>query len=412
MTKHIKKLSSPIVISGGGLVGLTTAIALAQKGIPITIIDPAPMDIKTQPSFDGRALALSLSSSRLFQKIGVWNHMNEFASPIHDIRVADGHPLKGISPFFVHYDHKALGHEPFGYIVENRYIMSSLHETLKECPSISFIKGKITNFHATKTQTQVFYQENDTEKSISATLLIGADGKFSPTRKIAGINTINTIYKQKAIVCTVEHEYDHQGTAVELFLPNGPFAMLPMTHHRSNIVWSENPDVADFLTQGDESLFVRELQKRFGTWLGEFKVVGPRFTYPLSLSLAERYTDNRFILIGDAAHSIHPIAGQGFNMGIRDIAALEETLTPLYEAGIDFGQSTHLKQYEQWRYFDNKTLASICHALLFLFSNDNKTLRIARNAGFATVESMLPLKKIFMKHAMGILGDMPRLFKP
>ncbi|WP_259781775.1 UbiH/UbiF/VisC/COQ6 family ubiquinone biosynthesis hydroxylase [Aestuariispira ectoiniformans] len=398
-----------VLIAGGGLVGMTLGCALASAGLDVAVIDREKAVTQLAGEYDGRASAISFGSAQVFKGIGLWSYLEKDASPIWDIRVADGHPLRGVSPLFLHYDHTDIGEEAFGYIIENRMTRVALHKLAETLPNLTLVAP-----HAVERLDRLpGYAEAvlDNGETIRAELAVACDGKFSPIRDAAGIKQTEWKYDQTAIVCTVAHERDHQGTAVELFLPGGPFAMLPMTEGRSNIVWSENKAlVQDYLKLDDEA-FLAELSTRFGDWLGEIKLVGPRFAYPLSLSMASTYIDDRLALAGDAGHAIHPIAGQGYNMGIRDVAALAEVLVDARRVGMDLGSRMTLENYEKWRRFDNVLLASVCDGLLRLFSNDIDALRTVRDLGLAAVDKLPPVKKFLMHHAMGVVGELPRLVR-
>lgn len=398
-----------IVIAGGGLVGMTLGCALAQAGLDVAVIDRERAVTQLAGEYDGRASAISYGSAQVFKGIGLWPYLEKDASPIWDIRVADGHPLRGVSPLFLHYDHTDIGDDPFGYIIENRVTRVGLHKLAETLPNLTLIAP-----HAVERLDRLpGYAEAvlDNGETVRAELAVACDGKFSPIRNAAGIKLTEWKYDQTAIVCTVAHERDHQGTAVELFLPGGPFAMLPMTEGRSNIVWSENSALVQDYLKLDDDAFLAELSTRFGDWLGEIKLVGPRFAYPLSLSMASTYIDDRLALAGDAGHAIHPIAGQGYNMGIRDVAALAEVLVDARRVGMDLGSRMTLENYEKWRRFDNVLLASVCDGLLRLFSNDIGPVRTARDLGLAAVDKLPPVKKFLMHHAMGVVGELPRLVR-
>ncbi|MTI08191.1 UbiH/UbiF/VisC/COQ6 family ubiquinone biosynthesis hydroxylase [Curvivirga aplysinae] len=408
-----------VAIAGGGLVGMTLGCALAKGGLKVAVIDFDTPSYQVEGDYDGRASAISYGSAQVFKGIGLWDYIEDHASPIYDVRIADGHPMRGISPLFMHYDHRDLGEEygeaALGYIIENRQTRVALYKLAKEyettdaggelhlCHPVGVATIERTSHKATLTLTD--------GRQIEAALAVAADGRKSKIRTEAGIKHNEWNYDQTAIVCTVEHERDHQGTAVELFLPNGPFAMLPMTDGRTNIVWSEKTKLAKEFMDLPEEDFMAELQLRFGDWLGDLKLAGPRFAYPLNLVLADHYVEDRLVLAGDAAHGIHPIAGQGYNLGIRDVAALAEILVDAKRLGLDIGSHSILTEYEKWRRFDNVMLAAVCDGLLRLFSNDHASIRLARDLGLAALNKVMPAKKFFMRHAMGVIGDLPRLIR-
>lgn len=408
-SQYSKDRSCDIVFAGGGMVGLTLGIALARAGLDVVVIDRETPEAVQALDYDGRASAIALGSKRVFDVAGIWGHLEREASPILDIRVADGHPLRGVSPLFLHYDHTEVGDEPFGWIIENRVIRRALHAVAAQTEGLTLIAPhRVTDL--VRDAAVAVARLSDATK-ITARLAIAADGKFSSRRSAAGIKTSGWAYNQVAMVATVAHERNHNGTAVELFHPGGPFAMLPMTERRTNVVWSDHQHRAARIMALDDDAFLEELRIRFGDWLGDLTLVGPRFGYPLSLQQAERYTDTRFALVGDAAHSIHPIAGQGLNMGLRDVAGLAEAVVDAHRLGLDVGSVATLKAYEQRRRFDNVLLAGVTDGLLRLFNNDIPPLRAARSLGLATVNRIPPVKRFFMKHAMGVVGDLPRMVR-
>lgn len=396
-------------IVGGGMVGAGLACALATAGLRVALIDRETPDSQTVAGYDGRASAVAYGSAQVLKGIGVWQHLKGDASPIWDIRVADGHVLDGVSPLFLHYDHLDIGEDPFGYIIENRAIRRALQGRCAELPTLSLhAPVSVTSVQPGPGFSTIAIEGGE---DIRAAVVIAADGKFSTLRDRMGIKVTGWRYDQTSIVCTVKHALPHNGVAVELFLPNGPFAMLPMTGDRSNVVWSEQSDLARDIAELDDDAFLGELKTRFGDWVGDIELAGPRFAYPLSLQHAETYIGDRFAMVGDAAHAIHPIAGQGLNMGLRDIAAMAEVLVDAKRLGLDLGQASVLRRYEEWRRFDNVLLAAVTDGLTRLFSNDVAPVRLARDVGLALVNKTPPVKKFLMRHAMGVVGELPRLIK-
>jgi len=398
-----------VCIVGGGMVGANLGCALASAGLAVALLDREEPALQEAPAYDGRASAIAFGSSQVLKGIGVWDHLGPDASPIWDIRVVDGHVLDGISPLFLHYDHRDIGDEPFGYIVENRKTRTALHKRCGELNRLT-VMAPVT-VEGVEAGPGFSTVRLDNGAAVDAAVVIAADGKFSVLRDWAGIKVTGWRYDQTSIVCTVQHEEPHGGVAVELFLPGGPFAMLPMTHDRSNVVWSESTGLAKAYMDLDDAAFLAELKDRFGDWLGDVSLTGPRFAYPLSLQHAETYIGDRLALVGDAAHAIHPIAGQGLNMGLRDVAALAEVLVDAKRLGLDLGAPTVLRRYETWRRFDNVLLAAVTDGLTRLFSNDVPPLRAARDIGLALVNRTPPVKKLLMRHAMGVVGDLPRLVR-
>lgn len=408
-------LQTDVLVVGGGMVGLTAAVALAQAGFAVIALERAAATVQLAACFDGRVSAVAAGSRRALEGIGLWNHVlaqGHVAEPIRDIRVSDGDSLA-----FVHYDSRALAKkdeapEPFGHIVENRVIRAALAARLTELLNLTLLApAELTGVvnepaHAVATLAD--------GRVIRASLVVAAEGKDSALRNQRGIAVTRWSYPQSAIVCTIAHEHPHHGVAHERFLPAGPFAILPMTddgegRHRSSLVWTEKTALAPAYLSLNKADFDAEISRRVGDFLGRVESIGPRWSYPLSLLHAERYTDERLALIGDAAHAIHPIAGQGLNLGLRDVAALAEVLVDAKRLGLDIGFGEVLARYERWRRFDNVLLAGITDGLNRLFSNSFAPLVLARRLGFRAVHRAGPLKGLFMRHAMGLVGELPRL---
>jgi 2-octaprenyl-6-methoxyphenol hydroxylase len=397
-------LRSELVIAGGGMVGLTLAIACASAGVEVVVIDREAPPRMVEEAFDGRASAIAFGSKQALAGIGLWPRVAAQAEAIREIRVADGG-----SPLFLHYDHAELGEDPLGWIVENRVLRRALFARLSELPTLRHL-APATVERAERGPGAVTVALEDGRR-VRGALLIAADGRLSPLRRAAGIKTVEWSYPQIGIVCTVRHERPHLGIAVEHFLPAGPFAILPMTGNRSSIVWTERAALAPRMMALDEGGFLAELKRRFGDFLGDLAIVGPRWSYPLSLMHAERYAGHRLALIGDAAHVIHPIAGQGLNLGLRDVAALAELIVDARRLGLDIGNAELLARYERWRRFDNTMLAAVTDGLNRLFSNSLAPLAAARDVGLAVVNRLPPMKRFLMRHAMGVVGDLPRLVR-
>lgn len=392
------------LIIGGGLIGGPLACALASVGVSVAVVDAEHPKTTMDATFDGRASALALAPQRVLAAIGAWPAIAPHAAAIEQIRVADG-----ASPLFLHYDHLALGNDPFGWIVENRAIRSAVQARLGGLPSVRlFAPARLD--HLERGPDRVTARLTD-GTHLSAALVVAADGRASPTRRSAGIGITRWDYGQIAIVCTVAHSRPHRNIAQEHFLPAGPFAILPLPGNRSSVVWTERARLAPAIVNQDDDGFLRELKSRFGDFLGDIAIEGPRFSYPLSLQLADAYTAPRLVLVGDAAHGMHPVAGQGMNMGLRDVAALAEVLVDAKRLGLDLGHGSVLARYARWRRFDNLLMLGLTDGIVRLFSNDAPALRLVRDLGLAAVNRMDPLKRFFMRHAMGLVGDLPRLLK-
>lgn len=398
-----------VAIVGGGMVGGTLAAALAEADIRVALIDKADPAAQTEEAYDGRTVAIAHATYRLLQAVGLWARLAPHAEPILDIRVSDGPSL-----LFLHYDHRELGEDPLGYIVENRAIRRSLHARLSGLERVRVCAPAGLTRHIVMPDGVALTLADGTE--LVAAVLIAADGSDSALRRGAGIASTQWDYGQTAIVCTMGHAKPHRGVAHERFLPAGPFAVLPMTDHaehghRSSIVWTEKASLVPAMLALADGDFSHELYRRFGPWLGDVRVIGGRWSYPLRFAHAETYIKPRFALAGDAAHTMHPIAGQGLNIGLRDVAALAEVLVEARRLGLDLGSTAVLERYQRWRRFDNQVLLTVTDSLNRLFSNDVAPVRVARDLGIAAVNRLAPLKRVFMRHAMGTAGELPRLLR-
>ena len=394
-----------VLIAGGGLIGLLLGIACAGAGLEVAIVDPTDPVAVLGENFDGRSSAIAYGSFRVLVALGLWPEIGPWAEPISEIRVADDE-----SPLFLHYDHRQLRTgAPLGYVVENRVLRHVLIERARSLPSLSFLAPLAVGSVDNSTFAAVVALTDG--RRVTCRLVAAAEGKKSGLRRAAGIPTVEWRYGQTAIVTTACHEHSHGGIAVEHFLPAGPFAILPMTGNRSSIVWTERPELAARLIALPDKEFGVELAARFGNFLGVVKPVGPRWIYSLGLMLAERYVARRLALVGEAAHLIHPIAGQGLNLGIRDAAALAELVIDTRRLGLDIGDAAVLGRYQRWRRFDTLLLAAVTDGLNRLFSNSIAPVQVARDLGFAAVHRLPPLKRLLMRHAMGLVGDLPRLVR-
>jgi 2-octaprenyl-6-methoxyphenol hydroxylase len=393
-----------LLVVGGGLSGLIMGVACAASGLRVAVVDrEAPAASLSMP-VDGRTTALALGSQQVLAGIGVWPHVAGDAGPILDIRIADGS-----APVFLHYDHRDVGREPFGWIVENRLLRRALLARAAGLPSLTHLAPcAVERVEQADGGTLAFLSDG---RRLRAPLVVAADGRGSPLREAAGIATRLWRYGQTSIVGTVRHAAPHRGVAVEHFFPGGPFAILPMTGNRSSIVWTERDELVPGLLALDDAGFLAELGRRFGDWLGPLSLEGGRWSYPLSLMVAERYAAPRLALIGEAAHAIHPIAGQGLNLGIRDVAALAELVIDQRRLGLDLGDPALLARYAQWRRVDTMVLAGVTDALNRLFSNALPPVALARDLGLAVVHRLPPVKRLLMRHAMGLLGERPRLMR-
>ena len=398
-----------VVVCGGGMVGLTLGLALAQGGLKTVVADAARPSATLDPKFDGRVSALAYASVRMLAALDVWPELGKDAQPIREILVTDGKPGEAASPFSLHFDSGEVGADSLGHIAENRHIRAALYSAAAQARNLELI-APATVDGVTVKDGRAVAQLADGQR-VGAALAVAADGRESPLRAQAGISTIGWSYPQVGIVATVEHEKPHNGVAYEHFLPSGPFAILPMTGNRSSLVWTEAKDTAPAMLALDEAGFNEEIARRFGTHLGKTRAVGQRWSYPLSFHLARNFVADRFALAGDCAHGIHPIAGQGLNLGLKDAAALAEVLLDAARLGQDIGAGDVLKRYERWRRFDSFTLAASTDAMNRLFSNDIAPLRALRDVGLGIVDAIGPARRFFMRHAGGDIGKLPRLMK-
>ncbi|HEY6023376.1 MAG TPA: ubiquinone biosynthesis hydroxylase [Pseudolabrys sp.] len=404
---HSAGQRAELVVGGAGFAGLALAIALRQglgEAFAVTVVDPALAHARSK---DPRASAIAAAARRLFEAIEVWDAVASDAQPILDMVVTDSKLDDAVRPTFLTFGGEVEEGEPFAHMVENRHLVDALVAKAREL-GIDLRAGSVTGFEYSGNMIVVALDGGET---ISARLLVGADGAKSNIREHAGIATHGWNYNQSAIVTTVAHERDHNGRAEEHFLPAGPFAILPLTGKRCSIVWAEDTREAERIVALPDDEFRAELEKRFGLQLGDLEVVGPRRAFPLGLFTARRFISERLALIGDAAHIIHPIAGQGLNMGLRDVAALAEAIVDAARLGLDIGAPDVLERYQRWRRFDTMTMGVATDGLNRLFSNHSDVLRLARDIGLGLVERMPALKRVFIREAAGFTGEVPKLLK-
>lgn len=398
-----------VIVGGGGMVGLPLALALGKGGLKVAVVDSLPPATAVALAFDGRVSALAYAAIRMLRALGVWPHLAPQAQSIHQILVSDGAVGRAASPFSLHFDAEEVGADSLGHIAENRHIRAALYAAVETEKNVTLIApASVTAL--TTGPAKVTARLSDGSE-LQAALAVAADGRESQLRAQMGIGVIGWSYPQTGIVATVHHARPHNGVAYEHFLPSGPFAILPMTGDRSSLVWTEAKNKAPAMLALDDVDFDAEVAARFGAHLGETKVVGSRWSYPLSFHLARDYVRSRFALAGDCAHGIHPIAGQGLNLGLKDAAALAETVLDAARLGRDIGALDVLKRYERWRRFDSFTLAASTDALNRLFSNDIAPLRQLRDLGLGIVDAIGPARRFFMRHAGGDIGKLPRLMK-
>jgi len=400
---------SDLLIIGGGLNGPALALAAARAGLSSTVIDALPEPARKTAGFDGRAYALALASVRLLRNLGIWERVAENAQPMLEIKVSDGRAGEGPSPFFLHFDHAEIEEGPMGHMLEDRFLRRALLDAMDAEPRITQVSGdSVTAQEVDETGVSVTL---DSGKVLRGRLMIGADGRTSGTARRAGIRRTGWGYGQTALVAAIEHELPHNGIAHQFFMPPGPLAILPLPGNVSSIVWSETDETAARFAALSDADFMEVLRPRFGDFLGDIKLRGKRYTYPLSLTVANSFTAPRLALVGDAAHGLHPIAGQGLNAGLRDVAALAQVLTEAARRGEDIAAADVLARYQQWRRFDTATLAMATDITNRLFSNDNPLLRTARDLGMGALSQMPALRRGFIREAAGLTGDLPALMK-
>ena len=408
--------SFDVIIAGAGMSGATLALALAHGGLKPVLVDLQPFASQLAPTFDGRASAIAFSSFRAWDAIGVGDALRPHAQRIEQILVTDGRApgpsTGGATPFLLRFDSSEIADrfrsEPLGYMLENRRIRAALAEAIKTAGIEVLAPASVKSVAFENAAARVLLVDG---RELTAPVVVGAEGRNSVVRAAAGINAIGWGYGQSGVVATVRLERPHGGVAHEYFLPGGPFAILPLTEDRVSLVWTEKTAAGEALRHARPEVFVSLLRRRFGPFLGELEVVGPTFVYPLALQLAERLAAPRAVLLGDAAHGIHPIAGQGLNLGLKDAAALAQVLVDAARLGEDLGSEAVLKRYAAWRRFDNVTLAAATDLFNRLFSNDHPALRLARGAGMAVVNHIGPARRFFMQEAGGAVGELPRLLR-
>ncbi len=399
----IPPMDHDVIIAGGGLNGTTLAVALAQYGLDVALADPDPAAARPDPGFDGRSYALSVGSRNLLAALGLWEQLADRAQPILDIRVSDGRAGEGPSPLTLHFDHAEIEEGPMGHMVEDRHLR----------PALAAAAGSVTRLVAgVSGQTpgpagiEVALSDGTTRR---ASVLVGCDGRSSGVGRRARIHRVEWSYGQNALVAAIAHDRPHHGVAHQFFMPEGPLAVLPLQGNRASIVWTERTDRARAIQDLSDTAYLDVLRPRFGDFLGEITLEGARFTYPLGLSLATRFAADRVALLGDAAHAVHPIAGQGLNAGLKDVAALSQVLVEARRRGEDIGRIDVLARYERWRRSDAVQLALATDGFNRLFSNDNPVLRLARDLALAAIQRMPALRRGFIREAAGLTGDRPNL---
>jgi 2-octaprenyl-6-methoxyphenol hydroxylase len=395
-----------VLIAGAGFAGLALAIALRQglgPSFSVAVADP----MLAREASDARASAIAAAARRLFETIGVWADVAADAEPILDMVVTDSRLNDAVRPVFLTFGGEVAPGEPFAHMVENSPLIAALVAKAK-AEGVLLLATAVTNITHEEPLLHVRLADNDT---VDARLVVAADGARSHVRELAGIQSFGWWYGQSAIVTTVAHEREHHGRAEEHFLPAGPFAMLPLRHHRSSIVWTERTAEAKRIVALDDTAFHAELEQRFGLKLGDIAIAGPRRAYPLGFFVARSFIADRIALVGDAAHMIHPIAGQGLNMGLRDVAALAEAIVDAARLGLGPAGAEVLERYQRWRRFDTMAMGVATDGLNRLFSNHSDALRLVRDVGLGLVDRLPALKHVFIREAAGLVGEVPKLLR-
>ncbi|NRA87134.1 MAG: FAD-dependent monooxygenase [Rhizobiales bacterium] len=411
-----KNVNYDAIIVGGGHAGLTMAVALAKLGFRLAVIAPVKVTQKVADKGDGRALAISEAPRRMLDLLGIWQRLDGKFQSMDKVNILDGKPGNILQDALLEFNTDANDGDAtaVAQVVESGHLLGAMWDAAQEEANIDFKIGRsLKSFTSDANKTDLTLDDGTL---LSASLIIAADGRASLVRKELGIQTYGWGYGQTAIVCPVTHEKPHLGAAYEHFYPSGPFASLPLPdgvngEHRSSLVWADTPEFAKQLMEGDDGFFNTEMVKRFGLHLGEVKLCGDKFSYPLGLQIAYDYIKQRAVLIGDAAHGIHPIAGQGLNMGLRDIAVLSQVMAEARNLGLDFAGYTVLNKYQQWRRFDVLTHAAFADVINRLFSNDIAPIRFVRDLGLKLVDGMAPVKKFFNAEASAQSGDLPAMLK-
>lgn len=416
MTAASDRFDADVIIAGAGMAGASLGLALSQGGLEVILVDPAPFETQVAPSFDGRASAIAYANFRAFRQLGLAGELEPHAQRIEQILVTEGGrpgaASRGASPFALHFSAEEIADrgegEPLGYMIENRFIRAALAAAAGRAGLKVLAPARVAGVELRAGEAEVRLADG---RLLRAPLVVGAEGKMSPVRAAAGIGEIGWPYAHSGVVATVALEKPHGGVAYEYFLPTGPFAVLPLTDQRASLVWTEKHARAKALAEASPQAFHAYLHRRFGDFLGRAERHGPTFVYPLSLNLAEAMAAPRAALLGDAAHVIHPLAGQGLNLGLKGAAALAQVLVDAARLGEDIGSLAVLERYAAWRRFDTLAMAAATDGFNRLFLIDNPLMRLGRGLGMAAVGAIAPARRFFMREAGGAMGDLPRLLR-
>ena len=398
-----------IVVIGAGINGQVMSLAAAHAGFSIALIDQNSFIENALREFDGRAYAIAFSSVQMMKNLNLWKKIEDTALPISNIKVSHGTIERGPASAILQFNNADIEESPMAQMLEDRFLRQCLSQEIKKNALIDLIEHrKINEIRNLNKQKQLTL---DNSSKLQASLIVASDGINSPTAKVFGIRKAGWKYKQRGLVCAVDHEYPSDNTAYQYFLPEGPLAILPIKNNTASIVWTESIQNASTMSEMDDKEYLSILQTRFGDFLGKLKLTGKRLSFPLKLSISEKYVSDKFAVIGDAAHGYHPIAGQGLNAGLRDIAALVDVISCAKERGEDFSSINILNRYQEWRRFDNQTLGFATDNLNKIFSSYDPLFSSLKNLGMKMIDKSNRTKSVFMRQAAGLNGDLPKLMR-
>ena len=398
-----------IIVIGGGINGQIMSLAAAHAGFSVALIDQKKIIKSTLQEFDGRAYAIAFSSVQMMKNLKLWEKIGKTAQPILNIKVSHGTIDRGPASTTLQFNNADIEESPMAQMLEDRFLRQCLNVEIKKNALVKLIEqSKVTELNEFKNKKQLTL---DSKLKLQGSLIVASDGIDSPSAKAIGIRKTGWKYKQRGLVCAVEHEYSSANTAYQYFLPEGPLAILPLKNNTASIVWTESLQNASTITEMNDAEYINVLRARFGDFLGQFKLTGKRLSFPLKLSISEKYVADKFAVIGDAAHGYHPIAGQGLNAGMRDIAALVEVISSARDRGEKFSSINVLNRYQEWRRFDNQTLGFATDNLNKIFSSYDPLLATLRNLGMKMVDKSSYGKSAFMRQAAGLNGDLPKLMR-
>ena len=398
-----------IIVIGGGINGQVMSLAAAHAGFSVALIDQNKFVENSLREFDGRAYAIAFSSVQMMKNLNFWKTIEETAQPILNIKVSHGTIERGPASATLQFNNADIEESPMAQMLEDRFLRQCLNIEIKKNALITLIEQrKVIDLIDFKQHKNLILDNN---LELQASLIVASDGIDSPSAKKIGIKKTGWKYQQLGLVCAIEHEYSSNNTAYQYFLPEGPLAILPIKNNTASIVWTENIQNALTISEMNDAEYLSVLRHRFGDFLGQLKLTGRRISFPLQLSISEKYVSDRFAVIGDAAHGYHPIAGQGLNAGMRDIAALLDVISSARERGEDFSSINVLNRYQEWRRFDNQTLGFATDNLNKIFSSYNPLFGSLKNLGMKAVEKSNYAKRAFMRQAAGLNGDLPKLMR-